>query len=42
MARAIALIQLSSPALVLHELARKTIVLGCASALILAGRTLPF
>lgn len=42
MARAIALIQTAHPSDALHELARRMIVLGCAAALILAGRALPF
>jgi hypothetical protein len=42
MSRTIALIHAHQPALALQELLRKTIVLGCATALILAGRALPF
>jgi hypothetical protein len=42
MTRAIALIQAPLPAIALHDLARKVIVLGCAAALILAGNSLPF
>jgi len=42
MARAIALIHTATPANLLADLPRKAIVLGCAAALILAGRPLPF
>ncbi|MCX7285814.1 MAG: hypothetical protein NTX28_17550 [Novosphingobium sp.] len=42
MARTIALIQTAAPAHLLADMPRKMIVLGCAVALILAGRPLPF
>lgn len=42
MTRAIALFHASQADFALHELLRKAIVLGCAAALILAGRALPF
>lgn len=42
MARTIALLHLPLPASALPDIARKTIVLGCALALILAGKPLPF
>ncbi|WP_255460553.1 hypothetical protein [Novosphingobium sp. ERN07] len=42
MARTIALIHATTPANLLTDLPRRLIVLGCAAALILAGRPLPF
>jgi hypothetical protein len=42
MARTIALIHTTAPAHLLADLPRRLIVLGCAAALILAGRPLPF